>query len=115
MRQAGILAAAGIIALETMIPRLAEDHDNARRLAKHLSQIPGILLDPQRIQTNIVFFELEDSIPPAKLLSALANRYIKIGAAGGQKFRAVTHYGIEAQDIDTVGSAIREALRRLSR
>ena len=63
MRQAGILAAAGIVALEEMIDRLAEDHENARRLAMGLAAIPEIELNPEDIQTNIIFFELSDDVP----------------------------------------------------
>ena len=101
MRQAGILAAAGIVALETMIDRLAEDHDNARRLAVGLAALPGILLDMERIRTNIVIFELEASAPgPSEFVSGLAGHNVKLGAIGGRRLRAVTHHGIEASDID---------------
>ena len=58
MRQAGVLAAAGIVALETMVDRLAEDHANARRLAEGLAALPGVVLDPAQVQTNIVILEL---------------------------------------------------------
>jgi threonine aldolase len=114
MRQAGVLAAAGIVAMETMIPRLAEDHRNARRLANNLSQIPGISLDPGQIQSNLVFFDLASGISPAEFLAQLADRNIKVGATGRQRFRAVTHYGIEAEDIDNVVTAIRQILAKLS-
>ncbi|MGD8794029.1 MAG: low-specificity L-threonine aldolase [Anaerolineae bacterium] len=114
MRQAGVLAAAGIVALETMIPRLAEDHHNTRRLAKNLSQIPGILLDPEQFQTNIIFFELQAAITPAEFLAGLSKRNIKVGAVGGQRFRAVTHYGIEAKDTDDAATAIRRLVAELS-
>jgi len=101
MRQAGVLAAAGIVALETMVDRLADDHDNARRLAEGLARLPGILHDPVQVYTNIVIFELApDALLPANLVAGLAARRVKLGDIGGCRFRAVTHYGIEAEDID---------------
>jgi threonine aldolase len=101
MRQAGVLAAAGIVALETMVDRLADDHANARRLADGLARLPGIILDPARVVTNIVIFELAaDALSPADLIAGLAERAVKLGDIGGRKFRAVTHYGLEASDID---------------
>ena len=113
MRQAGILAAAGIVALETMIERLADDHANARRLAEGLAQMPGILLDPERIQTNIVIFELSAQAPdPADFAAGLAARGVKVGTIGGRRLRAVTHYGIEAEDIEQALAAVRAVLRR---
>lgn len=111
MRQAGILAAAGIVALETMVDRLADDHANARRLAEGLAQMPGILLDPDRIQTNIVIFELGPDAPsPAEFAASLAARGVKVGTIGGRKLRAVTHYGLEAPDIDRALGTARAVL-----
>lgn len=111
MRQAGILAAAGIVALETMVDRLAEDHANARRLAEGLACLPGILLDPARIQTNIVIFDLAPDAPSAAdLLSVLAKRGIKMGAVSARRVRAVTHYGIEAEDVEVALAACRATL-----
>ena len=69
MRRAGIIAAAGIVALETMIDRLSDDHENAKKLARGISEIPGILLDLDRVITNIVFFDLQ---PGALTASQLA-------------------------------------------
>jgi threonine aldolase len=97
-----------------MIPRLAEDHQNARRLAENLSRVPGILLDPEQFQTNIIYFELDPRISLAEFLAGLARRNIKIGAVGGQRFRAVTHYGIEAKDTDEVATAIHQLMAELS-
>lgn len=101
MRQAGVLAAAGIVALETMVDRLAADHTHARRLAEGLARLPGIVLDPNRVMTNIVIFELApDTLSPSELVQRLAAQGVKVGSIGGRKFRAVTHYGIEAEDIE---------------
>jgi threonine aldolase len=100
MRQGGIIAAAGIVALEEMIDRLAEDHVNARRLAEGLADMPGIALDPSRVQTNIVFFNLEEGAPDAaEFCGRIAERGVKMGPTGGHRIRAVTHYGIEAEHI----------------
>ena len=65
MRQAGVLAAAGLVALDTMIERLADDHANARRLAQGLADIEGLNVDPESIQTNIVIFEIDPSVGTA--------------------------------------------------
>jgi threonine aldolase len=84
-----------------MVDRLADDHSNARRLAEGLACLRGILLDPAQVSTNIVIFELApDALTPADLVAGLAGRGVKLGDIGGRKFRAVTHYGIEAADID---------------
>ncbi|MCL7455514.1 MAG: low-specificity L-threonine aldolase, partial [Anaerolineae bacterium] len=112
MRQAGVLAAAGIVALETMVDRLAIDHDNAHRLATGLARLPGIVLDLDRVQTNIVIFELDPSAPgPGEFVSGLAEQGVRMGAIGGRRLRAVTHYGIEATDIDRAVSAANVALK----
>lgn len=99
MRQAGIIAAGGIVALNENVERLREDHDNAKALALGLSQIEGIKLDPTPIQTNMVFIEVEtDSIP--ELMRYLAERGIKI--SGGNPIRLVTHIDISSADIKRV-------------
>jgi threonine aldolase len=101
MRQAGVLAAPGIVALESMVDRMAEDHANARKLAEGLASLPGILLDPDRVPTNLVIFEAAPEGPdPAGFHAGLAAQGVKVGAIGGNRFRAVTHYGITAEDID---------------
>jgi threonine aldolase len=111
MRQAGILAAAGIVALETMVQRLADDHANARHLAEGLARLPGIVLDLDRVTTNIIIFELApDALPPDALAEGLAALGVRIGAVGGRRIRAVTHYGIQAEDIDYALAAIQMVL-----
>ena len=75
MRQAGVLAAAGLVALDTMIDRLAEDHQHARRLAHGLANIDGLHVDPDSIQTNIVFFEVDEKLGTAADLIAALNRH----------------------------------------
>ncbi|MCS7207236.1 MAG: low-specificity L-threonine aldolase [Dehalococcoidia bacterium] len=98
MRQVGILAAAGIVALEKMVDRLAEDHENARSLGKGLAGIPGIRLDPERVQTNIVIFRWTGG-PVQEFLSRLAQKGVLASYMGGDQVRMVTHYGITAEDI----------------
>ncbi len=101
MRQAGVLAAAGVIALDTMIDRLAEDHANARLLAEGIAQIPGLAIDLSLVQTNIVVFE-SLAMPPATLIAKLAAEGVKVVPFGGKRCRAVTHYGIDQKHIQTV-------------
>jgi len=111
MRQGGIIAAAGIVALEEMIDRLAEDHVNARRLAEGLADIPGIALDPSRVQTNIVFFNLEEGAPDAtEFCGRIAERGVKMGPTGGHRIRAVTHYGIEAEHIEQALAVVAQVM-----
>lgn len=111
MRQAGIIAAAGIVALEEMVDRLAEDHANAKRLAEGLADIPGIEIDPDTVETDIVFFELvRDDMTPAELSEHLRERGVLVSPKVGRWLRAVTHYGIEAEDIDAALTAFRRVL-----
>ncbi len=113
MRQCGIIAAAGIEALEQMIDRLAEDHANARRLAEGIAGIAGLSIELERVQTNIVFFDLASEEPAAeKLVTELADRGVKILASGPHRLRAVTHYGINNDDIDLALAALEGAMRR---
>ena len=101
MRQAGVLAAAGIVALTDMTERLVEDHDNARKLADGLSQIDGISLDPGLIKTSIVFFEsIKDDLNATNLSRRLDEKGVKILPAAERQLRAVTNYHITLEDID---------------
>jgi threonine aldolase len=100
MRQAGIIAAAGIVALETMVDRLQEDHTNARLLADGIADLPGVVLDPETIKTNIIYFDLDDAaMESANFLTVLAAKGIQFFDTGPRRFRMVTHYGITAEDI----------------
>ena len=99
MRQAGIIAAAGIVALETMVERLADDHGNARRLAQGLAEIPGVEIDPDSLPTNVVFLKVTNG-SSVELARRLAVRGVKVGDRGGGAWRLVTHYGITADDIE---------------
>lgn len=117
MRQAGILAAAGIIALEQMVERLAEDHEHAQRLAQGLADYPQVAIDADRVVTDIVIFGLHSAHDqPATLaeteefLSKVQERGVFMSHMGGGKIRAVTHYGIEQQHITTALTEIRRVL-----
>jgi len=105
MRQAGIIAAAGIVALETMVDRLAEDHANARRLALGLARLRGLRLDSDTVQTNIVIFEVVDR-PAKAFMDDVKNRGVLSSYVSGRKVRMVTHYGITADDIDDALNAV---------
>ena len=91
MRQAGVLAAAGLIALEMMPARLHEDHANARLLAEALSNIDGVLIDPESVETNIVIFRVAQSLSAAEIVSRLKARGILISTVGPDAIRLVTH------------------------
>jgi len=111
MRQAGIAAAAGIVALETMVDRLAEDHSNARALAQGLALIAGLGVKPESMRTNMVFFEVEEGPQAAsEFLAAMRERGVRVGAWGPAGFRAVTHYGVSRQDVDRTVAAASEAV-----
>jgi threonine aldolase len=112
MRQAGILAAAGIIALETMIDRLAEDHANARRLFQGLASIREIRLTQDMIPTNIVIFELSSQISARNFVQELDAAGIKISWLGGHLFRAVTHRMISTSDVDEAVTRVETACRK---
>jgi threonine aldolase len=101
MRQAGILAAAGLYALEHNIARLKNDHDNAKHLALQLKQIPTVLVDPDRVETNIVVFEVVQSERPTpELLQAFKEAGVLLNAMGDRVFRAVTHLDVDDRDMD---------------
>jgi threonine aldolase len=91
MRQAGVLAAAGLVALDTMIDRLAEDHANALVLARVLADTPGIVFDPAAVQTNIVVFEPPAAWAPEAFLAAARAEGVLLTPFGGRRIRAMTH------------------------
>ena len=110
MRQAGVIAAAGIVALEKMIDRLVEDHLNARALAQGFGLVAGINVRPAKRRTNIVIFDVEgDATSAVKFAEALRERDILISARGPTTFRAVTHYGVSRKEIDRAVAAASEA------
>ncbi|MGH7263914.1 MAG: threonine aldolase family protein [Candidatus Rokuibacteriota bacterium] len=108
MRQVGVLAAAGLVALERMVERLAEDHANARRLAEGLAGLRGIRLDLSRVQTNIVIFHVDRPGGTTELVEGGRARKVRIHAIGPTSIRCVTHKDVDADDVDRAISAIRE-------
>jgi threonine aldolase len=101
MRQAGIIAAAGIVALTEMVERLADDHANAKRLAEGIAHLEGIRVDPAAIETDIVIFELDHpSLTPAQLSASLKQHGVLLNPIGGKRLRAVTNYQVSAEDIE---------------
>jgi threonine aldolase len=113
MRQAGILAAAGIYALEHNIARLKEDHARAKRLAEVLHDLPTVRINPDDVETNILFFDVVGSVrPPAEIHAALKAEGVLVSAVGGSTFRAVTHLDIGDSDVETASEVFRRVLAR---
>lgn len=113
MRQAGVLAAAGILAIEKMTLRLGDDHDRARRLGEALASIPGIRFDIGLPHTNMVFPTLDESVQLSsrEFVQRLAEKGIRIGVTGERRFRLVMHYWVDDADVDFLISSVRELLR----
>jgi threonine aldolase len=111
MRQAGILAAAGIYALEHHVGRLKDDHEHAKKLARLLQHLPFVQIAPQHVDTNIVIFDIVDQRrTPADIVSALKEQGVLINAIGGTRYRAVTHLDISSKQIDEAGTAFSRVL-----
>ncbi|MCL4803497.1 MAG: low-specificity L-threonine aldolase [Anaerolineae bacterium] len=113
MRQAGVLAAAGIVALNGMVERLTDDHARARRLAEGMAQMPGIRVDLDRVRTNIVFFDLTDDVAlsPVEIVERMKQSAgVLVGTNGPRGFRAVTHYWIGDDDISSFLGSLADAL-----
>ncbi len=114
MRQAGVLAAAGLVALDTMIERLADDHANARRLAQGLAKIEGLGVDPESIQTNIVIFEIDPSVGTApEVLAALAESGVKVSLSRAQTLRMVTHRQVDGSDVEDALARVEQVVGEL--
>jgi threonine aldolase len=114
MRQAGVLAAAGIVALEKMVDRLAEDHASARRLAEGLADLPGVAIDLDRVQTNILFFNLTSEVKVSNevMVQRMLEQKIRILDGGpARRFRFVTHAWIDQTDVDRTLLAFKTALQ----
>jgi threonine aldolase len=112
MRQAGILAAAGIVALQKMVDRLSEDHRRARELAEGLAQITGVILEYGLPKTNIVFINLAPELPlnAFQIGTRLERRGIRVQVKNASTFRLVTHYWINDQDVERTIGAFREVV-----
>lgn len=112
MRQAGVLASAGIIALTQMIERLSDDHLHAQYLAQGLAQIPGIIISPEKIKTNIIFFQLapEQPLTAPQVAERLRQENIWVGAEDRRTFRVVTHYWLGKMEINQLLSGLSQIL-----
>lgn len=116
MRQAGILAAAGIVALEKVVPRLAEDHQRARNLASGLAALPGVVLDPGTPQSNMVYLTLGNGIThdAREVAGLLKEKGVLVGVTGKRRFRLVTHYWIDDKAVQQTVAAFEEVLQAQS-
>ncbi|MFH1144807.1 MAG: low-specificity L-threonine aldolase [Candidatus Eisenbacteria bacterium] len=112
MRQAGIIAAGALYALEHNIERLAEDHANAKRLGHALAELPGITIDPAAVETNIVYFEVAPPTSAAEICRALREEQVWMLPVAPQRVRAVTHLDVSGEDIDYAIGALRKILNR---
>lgn len=111
MRQAGILAAGGLYALEHNVGRLAQDHETARLFARELAGAPNVQIDADAVETNIVWFTLEESGPDsATLVKAAAERDVLLNALGERSVRAVTHLDVSADEVKSAAQVLREIL-----
>jgi threonine aldolase len=109
MRQSGIIAAAGVYALRHHVERLALDHENAQRLACGLQGIPGLIVDPNRVETNIVILDVSQAgRSPQQIIDCLLERGLRLSPAGASCLRAVTHLDISRGDIDEALGIIRQ-------
>jgi threonine aldolase len=113
MRQSGILAAAGLVALEESPVKLLTDHANAKFLAEGLARIPGIQVDPAKVETNVVVFDLSATgHPPAEVSARLRQRGVLMNAINDRCLRAVTHYDVDrsqcAQALEAVAATLLE-------
>lgn len=111
MRQAGVIAAAGIYALENNVDRMAEDHANARFFAERIAEIPGVEIDVDRVETNLVFFDVEKTgLTAAEVHDRLLKHGVRIGASSGASMRAVTHLDVSRDQLADAASALSTVL-----
>jgi threonine aldolase len=111
MRQAGVLAAAGIVAVTEMVERLADDHTNARKLAEGLAQLDGVSIDPGTVETNIVFFVLtQPGLTPVHLAQRLRSHGVLLNAGAGTRMRAVLNHHVTYEDIPAILAAFERGL-----
>lgn len=116
MRQAGVLAAAGLVALDTMVDRLAEDHAHATRLAQGIAKLEPLEVDLRSVQTNIVIFDVQRlGIPSTRLAQQLRERGLGVTTKGPHRVRCVTHHGIAATDVDRALEILASATEEFAR
>jgi threonine aldolase len=110
MRQAGVLAAAALLALENGPKRLQDDHDNAKVLAERLAQVPGITLNPAKVHTNIVIFRVTGGVSASELLKRLSGLNVLAVPVDGERIRMVTHLDVSRRDVEAAADAVRFAM-----
>jgi threonine aldolase len=111
MRQVGVLAAAGLVALDEGPKLLAADHENAQILAKKLAQIPGIQIDPQKVQTNILIFDVaQTGMSSRQFIDKLAGRHVLGGSVDASRVRLVTHRDVSRAEVERAGAIIAEVV-----
>ena len=111
MRQSGIIAAAGVYALDKHVDRLADDHTNARRFAEALAQIPGVGIDADQVETNMVYFEVRESgLDAAEVAKRLLERGVRIGAVDRYQMRAVTHLDVDRAGVEEAAKVLSEVV-----
>lgn len=115
MRQAGIIAAGALYALENNIDRLADDHANAHRLATAVANMPGAIIEPDEVETNIVRFEIDPAVGDARVVcERLRERNVWMIAMTDHQIRAVTHLDVSAEDIETAITALSDLLSTMT-
>ena len=113
MRQAGVFAAAGVVALTFMIDRLAEDHEHAAQLAKGLADVDGIEVDPSKVATNIVLFRVcAEGLDENRFLQGTADRGLALAEFGHGRIRAVTHRGVSSTDVSDAVSIVADVVHK---
>ena len=116
MRQSGSIAAAGVYALEHNVDRMAEDHENARLFADSIANLPGIRVEPDRIETNMVFFEVSQTgMTAAELHQRLLERGVRIGENDRYRMRVVTHLDVTRDEIAKAADVVRDVVMEASR
>lgn len=110
MRQSGVVAAAGLVAFETMIDRLPEDHHRARTLAESLVEVPGVTVDLETVQTNIIVFQIPSTFDRASVIAAFKERGLLVSDYGTKGLRLVTHYEIDDAAVARALGIMREVL-----
>ncbi|HEU5425009.1 MAG TPA: beta-eliminating lyase-related protein, partial [Nitrolancea sp.] len=111
MRQSGVIAAAGVVALTEMVARLPEDHARARRLAQGLDELPGMRVDLDAVQTNIIFFKTEPLVPHPEFIEQLKREGVLVSNYGDRGLRMLTHYMIDDAAVEQAIQAAARALR----
>jgi threonine aldolase len=116
MRQAGMMAAAAVYALDHHVERLAEDHANAQAFAAAIAEVPGIVIRPEDVESNLVFFEVDPAYgPAANLMAGLLEHRVRMLPIGPQRIRACTHLDVDREDVLAAAQAIRTVMRDLPR